>query len=484
MQKARLKGSKAAPAYGNALTIVNPKLAKRLDRALAAMKANDLVLALKYFGECADIDPTNKAVLHFGSEAAQQGYFRLRYADPLPPADKLAQWRQSAYVLTAACHEADPGDPIAMHNLGRFLHDDGCESEAVEWYQRALAVNRAQVESWGNLGTCLYTLGDVQGAELAWSKCVAFEPTNPSGSLAQGYVWLRRGDYLRGWKALNARWEDQTFQTSYGRPDLGGKMWTGQPLKKRDTLLLHGEQGLGDHVQFARYIPELLARGINVVGLETRAPLKRWMEACLPDVPVYVRDKDQLPSYTHHCPLMSLPGLLGGEELPSPLTAFTKIGISDPYGITPPKRVGLIWYGTTGNPIDAQRSIPNEMLQHLADIPGVTWVPLQYEPEADVIARSWLGKSVEKAPRYADVLGLAEVMAGLDMVVAVDTLGAHVAGSIGVPTLLLHRHNREWRWGQIAETTEWYPSMTMLTQPKPGDWASVLASVRERLASG
>lgn len=484
MHKARVHRSTPRRVEpGEALHVLNPKLAKLLQRALDAMKQNDLVLALKHFGECAEIDPTNKAVLYFGSDAAQRGYFRLRYSDPLPADSKVDQWREAARTLTMACHWADENDPIAIHNVGRFFHDDGDEQAAVEWYQRALKLNRAQVESWGNLGTCLYTLGDTQGAELCWSKAVAFDATNPSGDLAQAYIWLRRGDYLRGWKALNARWEDQTFQASYGRPDLGGTMWTGQPLGKKDTLLIHGEQGLGDHVQFARYIPELIARGYKVAGLETRGPLKRWMEASLPDVPVFDRDRDTLPGFTHHVPLMSLPGLLGMEEVPPALAPPTS-----PYPVRTlrePVRVGLVWKGTTGNPIDQQRSLPDDLLGTLADIPGVTWVPLQYDPtgNADLTARAWLGASCEPTPGYGDVLELAEIMAGLDMVVAVDTLGAHVAGSLGVPTLLLHRFNREWRWGQFSESTDWYPSVTNLTCPAPNDWASVLEQVRARLST-
>lgn len=477
--------------WSDAIQIHDPKLARLVQKALDAIKANDLVLALKYFGDCAAIDPTNRAVLYFGSEAAARAYFSLRFReDPAPP-DKLNQWRNAALTLTEACHEAEPENPIALHNVGRFLDDDLCPGDAVEWYQRALKIKRDQVASWGNLGTCLYTLGDPQGAEVCWSKAVAFPAETPADHMTQGFIWLRRGDYLRGWKALNMRWEDQTFTDQYGRPDLGGKPWTGQPLKKGDTLFLHGEQGLGDHVQFARYIPELISRGIKVAGLETRPPLKRWMEACLPDVNVYVRDKDILPGFTYHAPLMSLPGLLSMEEVPEPLRpAITPMMnhalLAKWRDEEAPRRVGLIFKGTAGNAIDALRSIPDELLGQLANIPGVTWVPLQYDPSgnADLTARAWLGKNVEPTPSYTDVLSLAEVMAGLDSVVAVDTLGAHVAGSLDVPTLLLHRFNREWRWGQMSEETDWYPSVQMVTMPAPGDWPSVLGQVRARLASG
>jgi hypothetical protein len=395
------------------------------------------------------------------------------------------------------------------------VQDDGDDAAAVSWYRRALELDRALVESWGNLGTALYSLGQIEEAERCWSKCVAFDAKSPSASLAQAYVWLRRGDYARGWSALNHRWLDETFTSTYGRPDLKGVPWTGQPLRARDRILIHGEQGLGDHVMFARYIPELIERGYPIAGLETRGPLKRWMEACLPEVPVYVRDADELPHYTHHVPLMSLPGVLGLREpvaplrpMPTPrdgdnvagleeppcaelLESSLIVGAVDPAQPPRPLRVGIVWRGTTGNVADFERSIPVEALAVLADTPGVTWVPLQFDPsgDSDTAAALWLETNVEPlTERYQDVLGLAEVMLGLDLVVTVDTLAAHVAGSIGVQAMILHRFNREWRWqsghrGEDSERCNWYPTVTHLTQPAPRDWRGLLRTVRERVQS-
>lgn len=450
-----------------------------------------MVAALHAFGECAKIDPTNKAVLYFGSDAAQKAYFHLRFADPPPDPGYVARWREAAFTLSLAACEADPNDPVPCHNLARFIHDDGDDKGCVEWYQRALSLKRDFVESWGNLGTALYSEGLIKEAELCWSKCVAFEADSPSGSTSQAYIWLRRGDYARGWTALNTRWSDPTFLASYGRKDLKGQAWMGQPLRRRDTLYIHGEQGMGDHVQFARYIPELIARGMNVVGLETRAPLKTWFQACLPDLQIDVRDVDEKPHFSHHVSLMNLPGILGLPEFPPALAPMPKppTGNQAVEGFGPNgnaggarknKRIGLIWKGTTGNMADYQRSIPIEKLDALADVLGVTWIPLQFDPSGASFLQAalWLGSNVEQPPVYPDVLGLAKVMAGLDMVVSVDTLGCHIAGSLGVPTLMLNRFCREWRWGQHARDTAWYPSMTLLTCPVPNDWTSVLTDVR------
>lgn len=471
----------------DALRALNPTLAKPLERALVASQSGLLQEALREFGACCAIDPTNKAVLHFGSSALQQAYFLLKYREPPAGSALLASYREAVWWPTLANAEFYPGDAIAAHNVGKFLQDDGSVTESVEWYRRALALDRSQVESWGNLGTALYTLGKPDEAERCWSKCVAFNAENASGASAQAYIWIRRGDYARGWKALNRRWDDEAFTMLYGRRDLLGKPWTGQPLRKRESLLIHGEQGLGDHVQFARFVPELKRLGYRVAALETRASLKTWFESALPDVPVVVRDSGVLPYYTHHVPLMSLPGILGlrDDAVPPPLAPLQWTQPSH----DGPKRVGLVWYGTTGNPADSERSIPHDLLAELANVPRgtspstpVTWVPLQYDPrgEASMYARAWL-PTAEPCEPYADVHGLAERMMELDCVVAVDTLAAHVAGSIGCPTLVLHRFNREWRWGQGTTDTPWYPSHTMLTQPAPAEWGALLRRATDLL---
>lgn len=463
-----------------AIKHIHPQLAKPLEKALRASEAGDLPTALWQFGECAKIDPLSKAVLYFAAESVQRAYFQFKMTQPPPEPEKVAYYRQGLLALLEGMAEAYPDDPVALHNAGRFIQDDGNEAGSIPWYQKALRLRREQVESWGNMGAALYAIGDIVQAEACWSKCVAFEAENASGSLAQAYVWLRRGDYLRGWPALNDRWRDPSFTATYGRKDLGGMPWFGEPLRKKDKLLLHGEQGHGDHVMFGRYVRDAIEAGLPVVGLETRAPLKRWFEACLPDFPIYVRDKDELPSFTHHAPLMSMPGLLKLGDPTEPLAPFR----CNPCNNVPrgTKRVGLVWKGTSGNIMDTVRSIPDDLLGELADIPGVTWVPLQYDPSggASLTARAWLGRRCEPV-EYKDVLELSEVMRSLDAVVSSDTLAAHVAGSIGVPTYLLQRFNREWRWGSHTESTAWYQSVTQLTQEKPGDWATLLREVRERL---
>ena len=468
---------------------VPPHLAEPLERALAAAERNEVGEALKWFGVCADKcdgprDPHMKPIVYFGAQAASSAYFALRGAGQEVGQTVVDEWRACAETLIRAAGELDPGDPVAAHNVGRFLH--GCDDwdAAVAMYRIALQLKGTQVESWANLGTAYANQGDRDGARRCWMKATAFAPENPSGALAQSYIWLRAGDYTKGWAAFEHRWNDLEFKRGYGREkELTGTRWMGEALPKGATLFVHGEQGLGDHVQFARFVPALVERGIRIVGLETRPTLVRWMEGALPGLPIVPRG-GEIPQHTHHVSSMSLPNILGLtlDTVPPPVAPVVRtLRAVNPHHR---KRVALAWCGAAGNPADGVRSIPEHELARLRGI-DVDWVSVQFTPLAGMIARSYLGNDVTDASQTCrDVFDTAEVMAGCDLVVCVDTLTAHLAGSLGLPTLLLQRFDREWRWGDAAtgdERTPWYPSIRQLTQTAPSDWSGPIDAVRREL---
>lgn len=462
-------------------------LADPLRRALDASEAGDMGTALQWFGVCADkcdgpTDPNMKPVLYFGGQAASAAYFTARGKSNVSRAT-LDGWRQCAETLVKAAWEVDPADPVAAHNVGRFLHDCDEFETAISFYKLALQGKPHQVESWGNLGTAYANLGDRASAAKYWDRCVAFEPENPSGALAQAYVYLRKGDYLNGWRSLEWRWQDAEFIRQYGRKDLGTPRWRGDALGPKDRLYVHGEQGLGDHVQFARYVTVLVEQGVPVVAFETRPTLKRWMTDALsacPQVAVLARDVDPVPKHTHHVSSMSLPALLGTtvETIPEPVAPFR---VAPVRLAKDRKRVAIAWCGAAGNPADNVRSIPAHELAGLAGLP-VDWVSVQFTEHAGMIARSWLGDgTVDASETCRDVLDTASVLATCDLVVTVDTLTAHLAGSLGVPTIVLHRFDREWRWLEDREDSPWYPGSRHWTQERPTDWAGLVARVRADL---
>ena len=463
-------------------------LAAPLKKALDASEAGNVGEALKWFGICANKceglnDPHIRPILYFGSQAASTAYFGLRGAGQEVPQAHLDQWKWCAKSLIEACWQVCPTDPVAAHNYGRFLHDCDDWEAAMGMYRMALQLKPEQVESWGNLGTAYANLGDRDAAARCWMKCTAFEPENPSGALAQAYVWLRNGDYVKGWKAWEHRWQDAEFGAGYGRKELTGIRWTGQPLKATDTLYVHGEQGLGDHVMFARYVPLLIERGITVVALETRPSLVRWMEDALPGVPIIARrdGADHIPEHTHHVSSMSLPYLLGSTTATVPQPVAPSLSRERPAAAR--KRIALAWCGATGNPADNVRSVSAHDLQVLAGL-DVEWVNVQFTPDSDMILRSWLGTdTIDATATCKDVRDTAQVLVDCDLVVTVDTLTAHLAGSLGVPTIALHRFDREWRWFEAEpERSIWYPSHQQWTQELPYDWASLLQRVRAELS--
>jgi tetratricopeptide (TPR) repeat protein len=487
--------------------VVPKYLQEPLKIALDALEANDLQRAIYYFGVCFEripqeldantVAPEARPIIYFAAQATASAYFARRSGDTSMPWDMIEQWHDVALALCEASWESHPSDAVAAHNLGRFLQDDGDREGAIRMYKRALILDSSQAETWGNIGTALYEQGKVEDAWYHWRKCVSLPTDRASGKLAQAYIHLRDGNFLDGWRCYNERWNDLEFTRGYGRQKefAGAEHWHGPlpgGLGAGGALLLHGEQGLGDHVQFARYVKLLLDAGYPVIGLETRPILKRWMEASFPMVPVYARGVDHLPPFTHHCSTLDLPGICGTtlETIPEivapklpPVAGGVEWATASPL---PPhvreRRVGIAWHGAKANPADAVRSIPDEELRHLADIPGVQWVSLQFGETDAMTAQAWLGAE-DGTAGCKDVLDTAAVIRSLDLVITVDTLTAHVAGTLGVPTRILHRFCREWRWGESGETSPWYPSVRNLTQAKPGDWTELLGRVKAELTA-
>ncbi len=487
----KVTGKMTRAMQARALTLdeigpIPPRLGPVLAQALKFADANDLPHALQKFSECATLDhgayAMHRAVLIFGSDAAQRAYFMLKQAERPPAPEMLASYRKMAVDLSEALCEVVPTSK-AFHNYARFLHDDGLDAASVPLYEKAARLNREQVETWGNLGTAYLRLGQRADAERAWGKCVAFPAENASGMMAQAYIKIRRGEWAEGWRLLNKRWDDPTFTQTYGRKDLNARAtaWHGEPLKKGESVYLHGEQGLGDHVMFARYIPELVKRGVPIAAFETRVALKGWFDACWLGCPVTVRDEGAMPAFTHHAPIMSLPGILGMDTIPPPLApALPPVENRATCGTL---RVGVVWRGTRGNIMDAQRSLPDECLAQLGSVTGIEWVPLLHDPSGEnyLTAHVWIGDTVAEPPKFNDVLALAELMRTCDHVLTVDTLHAHLAGSLGVPSTVLHRYHREWRWGLDTTETAWYAGQRLVTCPSPDAWGEALREAVEHI---
>ena len=468
---------------------IPPYLQVPLKKALDAMDKNEHPEALKWFGECMQRIPQEefakhgKVVLYFGGQVAAQAYLAVKNRDPQPPWEELNEWGQMAEAILQGACEVSPDDPVPHHNLGRLYQDNGDMAAAIAAYQKALSLDPTMVETWGNLGTAFTQVGDDELGHQCNQRCVDLPAALASGKMAQAFIHLRYGRYEQGWKLWWERWNDLVFTGNYGRKDLKKPHWRGEPYRRRHKILVTGEQGLGDHVQFVRYVRTMLNDEYPITAIETRKPLKRWMQACFPELTVVVRDEEPLPDYTHHCTMMDFPSIVGTtlDTIPPPVAPLVEVKKLDiPAGH---KAIGIAWEGAKGNSADYVRSIPRVLLVHLADIPNVTWVNLQFGEWQT--CRAWLGKNtVDGTKDCTDVLDTASVMAGLDHIFTVDTLTCHLAGSLGVPTTVLHRYCREWRWLDKTvggEKSHWYPSIRSWDKTAPDDWVPLLLRVRKEL---
>jgi hypothetical protein len=279
-------------------------------------------------------------------------------------------------------------------------------------------------------------------AEAAYRQWIAAEPQNPAPQYGLSHLLLARGAYDEGWALNEAR--SAIPETGIGKPRLSMPEWRGEPVA---SLLVWPEQGLGDQIMFARYIPALAARGIAVT-LVCQPPLARLF-AGLGAAVVPAVGQVALPRCDAWCLIGSLPHRLG--EAPA-----------DPYlpGGAGGAGVGVMTSGNPAHVNDANRSLPPEMAARALTF-GENLAPTD--------------------PSARDFQETAEIISRLSLVISVDTAIAHLAGAMGKPVWLLLSREVDWRWGYSGEHTVWYPSMRLFRQETLGDWATVLDRVAASL---
>jgi tetratricopeptide (TPR) repeat protein len=332
-----------------------------------------------------------------------------------------------------------------------------------------------------NIAGALLDLNRVADARTYLERVLALDPSSASAHYNLGLALLLEGNYKDGFREYEYRWGIR--QLVPGRPVFPRPMWDGSPLNGR-PILLHGEQGAGDAIQFVRYAAAVKARGGRVILL-VRQPLMRllsWVEGC----EVAALDAP-LPPHDFHCPLLSLPLVMGTDldSIPPParfeVPAELKQKWSEILGPKTSLRVGIVWAGSPSNRNDRNRSLPCRLFAPLLEIPDIEWFSLQVgPPTAQLSAPELRGKIRDLAPDFANT---AAAISQLDLVISVDTSVAHLAGSIGTTVWTLLSFTADWRWMLDREDTPWYPNMRLFRQKTQGDWRGVMESVAQALQS-
>jgi tetratricopeptide (TPR) repeat protein len=368
-----------------------------------------------------------------------------------------------------------PDHPDAHNNLGIALIDLGRRAQAITHHERAVALQPGRAELHYNLGSVLQRQGLYAEALACYGRALALNPAYAKAHLNRSLALLLRGEFDEGWQEYEWRYAVNVYDRKFERP-----LWSGEPLGGA-SILIHAEQGLGDTLQFIRYIPSVTERGGRVV-LEVPASLVR-LARTIPGPAEVVAAGDPLPTFECHCPLLSLPRVFKTNLATIPnavpylrVPADAAAGWAERIPTMPGLRVGVVWAGTTVGAIDLQ------LLQSLWEVDGITWFSLQVGDRSGDISSLAGVEMTDLSPWLTDFAETAAAVCRLDLVISVDTSVAHLAGALGRPTWLLLRYPPEWRWLLDRDDSPWYPTARLFRQRKEGDWPCVAREVATALA--
>jgi tetratricopeptide (TPR) repeat protein len=379
------------------------------------------------------------------------------------PAAAVEEFRQALSLR--------PDSPDIVFNLGTALGKAKKIAEAIPFLSRALELRPDDAKLRNNLGTALVSVGKVQEAIDQYRIIIKSHPDFAPAHFNLGIALLLTGDAESGWKEYEWRWHLESFAT-FPRPQYGTP-WNGSPLNGQ-RILLYSEQGWGDAIQFFRYAPLVAARGgIALVRVPTQL-VKLFQDSS----DLQIVSSDTPPAdYDFHAPLMSLAGLL---HQTAPNHSYLR---ADParaakwakrFSAISEFKCGIAWAGNPLHPDDQLRSLSSEFLAPLADLPGVRFFSLQKGQTPP----PWM---TDLSPDLNDFADTAAAAANLDLVIAVDTAVAHLAGAMGRPVWTLVAHAPDWRWLLHSSSTSWYPTMRLFRQETPGDWPGVIDRVASEL---
>jgi tetratricopeptide (TPR) repeat protein len=516
------------------------------------------VEAIAYFRQALEIEPRNaERHLHLGNVLLGQAKYAeaeaaYRRCLELRP-DHITALGNLGFVLgeldrldeAAACYrqalQLRADLPEVHHNLGNVLREQGQLDRALACYQQALRLRPEYAKAFINRGVALVALGRLDeairdlehgvqlkpdladahtslGAALSvqqrfdealasHDRALALKPDHAEAAWNQSLIWLLRGDYERGWPAYEWRFRCQrtTRLPSFSQP-----RWDGSPLNGR-TILLYGEQGLGDTLQFVRYAPLVKSGGRGQEsgvrrqesGGTIHHPPPRVILHCqnallrllsrTPGIDGLVGWGATPPPFDVWIPLMSLPALFH--------TTLDSIPADIPYVRPDPDlvahwrrqlapvrgfRVGIAWQGSPRHAWDRHRSVNLEQFEPLARIGGVHLISLQKGPGSDqlrALAGRFpvlsLGELLDEAS--GPFMDTSAVLANLDLVVSVDSAIAHLAGAMGVPAWLALSYTPDWRWLLGRSDNLWYPTLRLFRQSSLGDWPGVFRRIAEAL---
>ena len=462
----------AIEAYRCALARQPHSVALWLDMGNACARAGNLLEAIACYGNGLRLDPDSGPTWNnFGNL-----FLRLDDID-----SAISCYRHASRLL--------PSDALSAYGLGRALNLVGNHREARDHLALACALDSAHADAWINLGNAHQHLGDPVEALRCFDRALALSPHPAEAQMNRAMVLLDQENFAEGWPAYEHRWDLPSF-ASVRQRFLHRPQWQGESLDGR-RILLYGEQGFGDMVQFARFIPQIAALGAEVF-LEVPQRLTELLSG-LPGLHHTLARGDALPDFDFHCPLMSIPLALGLDVASIPSQRY--LSIPEPVSKAAHRALralthnapavlhaGISWRGNPSHPWDRVRSLRLSHFAPLAAVAGVQWHVLQKDATKEEMA-AWPGPpALRHACQLDGFLTTAALIQQLDLVVSVDTVTAHLTGALGKPLWLLLPAFYDWRWHSQRSDSPWYPSARLYRQTEPGNWTGVVERIRDDLA--
>ncbi|MEX0701266.1 MAG: tetratricopeptide repeat protein [Planctomycetales bacterium] len=384
--------------------------------------------------------------------------------------------------------EARPDFAEIHNNLSYVLERQGRLAEATAAVRRALALRPDYAEGFNNLGTALRGEHRLGEAIEAFRAALALRPEFPLAEFNLGTTHLLAGDYAAGWPGYERR------DAALGVPPrfADARKWNGEPLSG-GTLFVYADQGFGDALQFARFLPAARARANARIVFESPPELATLFEG-LEGIDELIVAGTPPPAFDRWIPLASLPGILGTtlDALPAdtpyirPPTGIDE-GLAELLRLPDDPRliVGIVWRGNPRQARDVVRSCPPRHLSPLLETPAVQFFSLQagndaFRELAEVLPQPEL--VIDLGGRLRDFRDTAAALRRLDLLISVDTAAAHLAGALGRPVWTLLCRTPDWRWGLARDDSPWYPTMRLFRQERWGDWPGVIAAVGKALA--
>jgi tetratricopeptide (TPR) repeat protein len=425
--------------------------------------------ALGHFDRCIELQPDDASTLRKRA---------LVFID-------LERFEQALADFQRA-HALDPDNADICNDVGHVLTRLRRLEEALQWFDKAIARRPQFGIALSNKATSLRQLNRLEEASGLYRAVISLEPENAWAELALAHVNLTIGNFEAGWIGHEARLR-VAYRSAY-YPKFSQPMWRGEGPIEGKTFLIYAEEGLGDSIQFARYIPMLAARGARVILVVQEAARALLSEvagvvACLP------KSVSEFPPFDFHCALSSLPLAFGTrlDTIPAgsmylPVPSESRVQAwEDRLGPRNQLRVGLVWSGNPSHKNDFNRSILLRTLTRILDT-DATFVSLQKDPRPDdkavLLERTDI---VDLTGHLTDFTETAALVSCLDLVVTVDTSVAHLAAALGRPTWILLPYVPDWRWLLDRDDNPWYPTVRLFRQTETREYESVLDRVRAEL---